>query len=167
MAKFYRAFELQLPLRDYTPKFHATPLSCRLLVIASCHEATPDQNKGEPPMQNVQGGTQLPFSRIKSIGGTGNLYMIGTMCRFITQLISILSPQCLQTRIRRSWCSRQMRDSSVKTTSFHSAPYILLSSHHWRRRRLWLRVKGRPSNELLADRSLFCKRRRMVRADIE
>ncbi|GFV56642.1 uncharacterized protein TNCV_951541 [Trichonephila clavipes] len=41
--------------------------------------------------------------------------------RCITQLFSILSPRCLQTRIRSSWCCRQMRDSSVKTTSFHSA----------------------------------------------
>ncbi|GFY08179.1 hypothetical protein TNCV_1355921 [Trichonephila clavipes] len=30
-----------------------------------------------------------------------------------------------------------MRVSSVKTTSFHFAAHILLSSHHWRRRRLW------------------------------
>ncbi|GFU57682.1 hypothetical protein TNCV_3638371 [Trichonephila clavipes] len=44
-----------------------------------------------------------------------------------------------------------MRDSSVKTTSFHSAAHILLSSHHWWRRRLWFCVKGRPSNGRLAD----------------
>ncbi|GFT89438.1 hypothetical protein TNCV_4387191 [Trichonephila clavipes] len=43
-----------------------------------------------------------------------------------------------------------MRDSSVKTTSFHSAAHILLSSYHWRRRRLWFCVKGRPSNRRLA-----------------
>ncbi|GFW20614.1 uncharacterized protein TNCV_1048371 [Trichonephila clavipes] len=75
--------------------------------------------------------------------------------------------QALNTRIRPSWCSRQMRDSSVKTTSFHYAAHILLSSHHWRRRRLWFFVKGRPSNGCLEDRPLCCKRRRMVRADIE
>ncbi|GFY14429.1 hypothetical protein TNCV_1314831 [Trichonephila clavipes] len=47
-----------------------------------------------------------------------------------------------------------MRGSSVKTTSFHSATNILLSSHHWRWRRLWFCVKGRPSNGCLADRPL-------------
>ncbi|GFY29293.1 hypothetical protein TNCV_4724211 [Trichonephila clavipes] len=82
-------------------------------------------------------------------------------------LFSILSPRCLQTRIRPSWCSRQMRDSSVKTTSFHSATHILLSLHHWRRRHLWFCVKGRPSNGRFADRPLCCKRRRMVRAETE
>ncbi|GFT70100.1 hypothetical protein TNCV_2785231 [Trichonephila clavipes] len=51
------------------------------------------------------------------------------------------------------WCCRQMCDSSVKTTSFHSATHILLSSHHWRRRRLWFCVKGRPRNGRLADHS--------------
>ncbi|GFU91042.1 hypothetical protein TNCV_4923731 [Trichonephila clavipes] len=51
-----------------------------------------------------------------------------------------LSPRCLQTRIRPSWCCRQMQNSSVKTTSFHSAAHILLSSHHWWRRRLWFYV---------------------------
>ncbi|GFS57683.1 hypothetical protein TNCV_1402931 [Trichonephila clavipes] len=71
------------------------------------------------------------------------------------------------TRIRPSWCCRQMRDSSVKTTYFHSATHILLSLHHRQRRRLWFCVKGRPSNERLADRQLCCKRRRMVRADTE
>ncbi|GFV35665.1 hypothetical protein TNCV_1892751 [Trichonephila clavipes] len=60
-----------------------------------------------------------------------------------------------------------MRDSSVKTTSFHSATHILLSSHHWRRRRLWFCVKGKPSNGRFADRPFYCKRRRMVRADTE
>ncbi|GFX96416.1 hypothetical protein TNCV_2055331 [Trichonephila clavipes] len=75
--------------------------------------------------------------------------------------------KCLQTRIRPSWCCRQMRDSSVKTTSFHSATHILLSSHHWRWRRLWFCDKGRPSNERLADRHLCYKRRRLVRADTE
>ncbi|GFU40151.1 hypothetical protein TNCV_5092901 [Trichonephila clavipes] len=60
-----------------------------------------------------------------------------------------------------------MRDPSVKITSFHSAAQILLSSHHWRRRRLWFCVKGRPSYGRLADRPLCCKRRRMVRADTE
>ncbi|GFV97791.1 hypothetical protein TNCV_3076251 [Trichonephila clavipes] len=54
-----------------------------------------------------------------------------------------------------------MRDSSVKTTSFHSATHILLLSHHWWRRHLWFCVKGRPSNGRLADRPLCCKRRRM------
>ncbi|GFY16944.1 hypothetical protein TNCV_3690021 [Trichonephila clavipes] len=54
-----------------------------------------------------------------------------------------------------------MRDSSVKTTSFHSSTHILLSSHHWRRRRLWFCVKCRPSNGRLADRPLCCKRRQM------
>ncbi|GFX92339.1 hypothetical protein TNCV_1112661 [Trichonephila clavipes] len=47
-----------------------------------------------------------------------------------------------------------MRDSSVKTTSFHSATYILLSSRSWLRRRMWLCVTGRPSNGHLADRTL-------------
>ncbi|GFT75500.1 hypothetical protein TNCV_4833001 [Trichonephila clavipes] len=79
----------------------------------------------------------------------------------------MLSPQCLQTGIRPSWCRRQMRDSSVKTTSFHSATHILLSPRHWRRRSPWLCVKGRPSNGCLADRPLCCKRRQMVRADTE
>ncbi|GFU53025.1 hypothetical protein TNCV_3239991 [Trichonephila clavipes] len=50
-----------------------------------------------------------------------------------------------------------MRDWSVKTTSFHSATHILLSSHHWRRRRLWFWVKDRPSNGRLSDRPLCCK----------
>ncbi|GFU03939.1 hypothetical protein TNCV_198291 [Trichonephila clavipes] len=54
-----------------------------------------------------------------------------------------------------------MHDSSVKTTSFYSATHILLSSHHWRRSRLWFRIKGRPSNGRLTDRPLYCKRRRM------
>ncbi|GFY22145.1 hypothetical protein TNCV_3297881 [Trichonephila clavipes] len=58
-----------------------------------------------------------------------------------------------------------MRDSSVKTTSFHSAAHILLSSHHWQRRRKWFCVKGRISNGRLADRPLCYKRLRMVRAD--
>ncbi|GFT73281.1 hypothetical protein TNCV_2353321 [Trichonephila clavipes] len=31
---------------------------------------------------------------------------------------------------------------------------ILLSSHHWRRRRLWFCLKGRPSNGRLADSPL-------------
>ncbi|GFV11687.1 hypothetical protein TNCV_976761 [Trichonephila clavipes] len=79
------------------------------------------------------------------------------------QLFSILCPRCLQSRIRPSWCCRQMSDSSVITTSFHSAAQILLSSHHWRWRHLWFCVKGRPINRRLADRSLCCKRRRMVR----
>ncbi|GFW99262.1 hypothetical protein TNCV_3980871 [Trichonephila clavipes] len=43
-----------------------------------------------------------------------------------------------------------MRDLSVKTTSFHSAAHILLSSHHWRWRHLWFWVKGRPNNGRLA-----------------
>ncbi|GFW29520.1 hypothetical protein TNCV_399551 [Trichonephila clavipes] len=61
-----------------------------------------------------------------------------TRCRTsaAVQLFSILSARCLGTRFRPSWCCRQMRDSSVKTTSFHSATHILLSSHHWRRRHL-------------------------------
>ncbi|GFU38308.1 hypothetical protein TNCV_2433031 [Trichonephila clavipes] len=50
-----------------------------------------------------------------------------------------------------------MRDTSVKTTSFHSATHILLPSHHWRRRRLWFCVKGRPNNGRLADRPLCLK----------
>ncbi|GFU90193.1 hypothetical protein TNCV_3873971 [Trichonephila clavipes] len=91
----------------------------------------------------------------------------GPVWRCITQLFSILSPQCHQTRIRPSWFCRQMRDSSVKTTSFHSATHILLSSHHWRQRHLWFCVKGRRSNERLADRPLCCKWCRMVRADTE
>ncbi|GFW44143.1 hypothetical protein TNCV_3855041 [Trichonephila clavipes] len=79
-------------------------------------------------------------------------------------MFSILFPRCLQTRIRPSWCYRQMRDSSVKTTtSFHSAAHVLLSSHHWWRRRLWFCVKGRPSNGRLVVRPLCCKRRRIVR----
>ncbi|GFV63121.1 hypothetical protein TNCV_1345801 [Trichonephila clavipes] len=60
-----------------------------------------------------------------------------------------------------------MRDSSVETTSFHSATHVLLSSHHWRWRRLWFRIKSEPSNGHLADRPVCCKRRRMVRADTE
>ncbi|GFV54291.1 hypothetical protein TNCV_4365661 [Trichonephila clavipes] len=83
------------------------------------------------------------------------------------QLFSILSPRCLQTQLQSSLCSRQMRDSSVRTTSFHSATHILLSSHRWWRTRLWFCVKGRPSNGRLADRPLCYKRRRMVRADTE
>ncbi|GFX11233.1 uncharacterized protein TNCV_1893741 [Trichonephila clavipes] len=75
--------------------------------------------------------------------------------------------QDLKTRIRPSWCCRQMRDSSVKTTTFYSASHILLSSHHWWWRRLWFCVKDRPSNGRLADRPLCCKRRRMVRSDTE
>ncbi|GFW89075.1 hypothetical protein TNCV_2685091 [Trichonephila clavipes] len=60
-----------------------------------------------------------------------------------------------------------MRDSSVKTTKLHYAAHILLSSHHWRWRRLWFCVKGRQINGRLADRPLCSKRRRMVRADTE
>ncbi|GFW60092.1 hypothetical protein TNCV_4893441 [Trichonephila clavipes] len=55
-----------------------------------------------------------------------------------------------------------MRDSSVRTTAFHSAADILLSSHHRRRRRLWFCIKGRPSNGRLEDRPLCCKLRRMI-----
>ncbi|GFV11569.1 hypothetical protein TNCV_975591 [Trichonephila clavipes] len=55
----------------------------------------------------------------------------GPVGRCVTQLFSILFPRCLQIRIRPSWCCRQMRDSSVKATSFHSAAHILLSEHHW------------------------------------
>ncbi|GFV31482.1 integrase catalytic domain-containing protein [Trichonephila clavipes] len=54
-----------------------------------------------------------------------------------------------------------MWDSSVKTTSFHSAIHILLSSYHWWRRRLWFCVKDRPTNGRLVDRPLCCKRLRM------
>ncbi|GFW71811.1 hypothetical protein TNCV_4658591 [Trichonephila clavipes] len=82
-------------------------------------------------------------------------------------IFSILSPWCLQTRIRPSWCCNQTRDSSVKTTSFHSAADILLSSNHWRRRRLWLCVKDRPSNRRLVYRPLCCKRLRMAGAYTE
>ncbi|GFV35243.1 hypothetical protein TNCV_620391 [Trichonephila clavipes] len=60
-----------------------------------------------------------------------------------------------------------MRDSSVKTTSFHSATHILLSSHHWRWRRLWFCVKGRPSNGCLVDRPLYCKWRRMWSTEVD
>ncbi|GFU47513.1 hypothetical protein TNCV_2000181 [Trichonephila clavipes] len=74
-----------------------------------------------------------------------------------------ISTVSLQTRIQPSWCCRQMRDSSVNTTAFHSAAHILLSSHHWRWIRLWFCVKGRPSNGRLADRPLYFKRRRMGR----
>ncbi|GFV51617.1 hypothetical protein TNCV_3210631 [Trichonephila clavipes] len=91
----------------------------------------------------------------------------GPVGRCITQLFSILSPRCIQTRIRPSWCCRQMCDSSVKTASFHSAIRILLPSHHWRQRHLWFCVKGRPSSGCLSDRPLCCKRRRMVPADTE
>ncbi|GFW73230.1 hypothetical protein TNCV_2798941 [Trichonephila clavipes] len=55
-----------------------------------------------------------------------------------------------------------MSDSSVRTTSFHSTAHILLSSHHWWRRRLWFCIKGRPSNVRHVDRPLCCKRRRKV-----
>ncbi|GFV20006.1 hypothetical protein TNCV_1154071, partial [Trichonephila clavipes] len=54
-----------------------------------------------------------------------------------------------------------MRDSSVNTTSFHFASHVLLSSHHWQRRRLWFYIKNRPSNGRLVDRALCRKRRRM------
>ncbi|GFW27712.1 hypothetical protein TNCV_765941 [Trichonephila clavipes] len=60
-----------------------------------------------------------------------------------------------------------MRDSSVKTISFHSAAHVLLSSHQWRWRCLWFCVTGRPNNGLLADRPLYCKRCRMVCVDTE
>ncbi|GFW87767.1 hypothetical protein TNCV_4487321 [Trichonephila clavipes] len=83
------------------------------------------------------------------------------------QLFSIISPWCLQNLIQPSRSFKQRRDSLVKRASFHSSTHILLSSHHWRRRRLWFCVKGRPSNGRLADRPLCCKRRRMVRADTE
>ncbi|GFU49834.1 hypothetical protein TNCV_4058721 [Trichonephila clavipes] len=82
-------------------------------------------------------------------------------------MFSLLSPRYLQTGIRLSWCCRQMRDSSVNTTSFPSAAHILLSSHHWRRSCLGFCVKGRPSNGRLADRPLYFKRRGMVRAGTE
>ncbi|GFW60469.1 hypothetical protein TNCV_943361 [Trichonephila clavipes] len=81
---------------------------------------------------------------------------VGPVWWCISQQLSILSPWCLPIRIRLPWCCRQMRDSSVKTTSFHSATHILPSSHHWRQRRLWFCVKGRPSNGRLADRPLCC-----------
>ncbi|GFX88215.1 uncharacterized protein TNCV_3407581 [Trichonephila clavipes] len=58
-----------------------------------------------------------------------------------------------------------MRDSSVKTTLFRSAPHILLSSHYWRRRRLWFCVKGTTSNGRLTGRPLCCKRRRMQQSN--
>ncbi|GFU47856.1 hypothetical protein TNCV_515621 [Trichonephila clavipes] len=64
-----------------------------------------------------------------------------------------LSPRYLQTGIRLSWCCRQMRDSSVNTTSFPLPP-TYFSSHHWRRSCLGFCVKGRPSNGRLADRPL-------------
>ncbi|GFS69316.1 hypothetical protein TNCV_4011311 [Trichonephila clavipes] len=70
----------------------------------------------------------------------------GPVRRCTTQLFSILSSRYTQTRIRPLLCCRQMRDSTVKTTSFHSANHILLSSLNWRRRRLWFCVKGRRSN---------------------
>ncbi|GFW64935.1 hypothetical protein TNCV_392011 [Trichonephila clavipes] len=78
----------------------------------------------------------------------------GSVGRCIT--FSILSPRCLQTQIRSSWCCRQMRDSSVKTTSFYSAAHTHISSHNLRRRRLWFYVKGRQNNGRLADRTLCC-----------
>ncbi|GFX00166.1 hypothetical protein TNCV_296551 [Trichonephila clavipes] len=56
-----------------------------------------------------------------------------------------------------------MRDSSLKTTSFHSAPHILFSLHHWWWRRLWLLIKGRPNNGRLVERPLCCIRRRTGR----
>ncbi|GFX26101.1 hypothetical protein TNCV_2274411 [Trichonephila clavipes] len=43
----------------------------------------------------------------------------------------------------------QMRDSSVKTTTFLSAAHILLLSHHWRRRRLLFCVKGDQAMDVL------------------
>ncbi|GFV79879.1 hypothetical protein TNCV_1727041 [Trichonephila clavipes] len=93
---------------------------------------------------------RYPIPPHSIIPGAGPLWWCMTQ-------ISILSPRCLLTRIRPSWSCRQMRDSSVKTTSYHSATHILLSSHHWRQRRLWFCVKGRPSNGRLADRPLCCK----------
>ncbi|GFS61794.1 hypothetical protein TNCV_4345131 [Trichonephila clavipes] len=41
------------------------------------------------------------------------------------------------------------------------------SRSNWQRKRLLFCVKGRPSNERLADRPLCCKRHRIVRADTE
>ncbi|GFT11135.1 hypothetical protein TNCV_1084831 [Trichonephila clavipes] len=60
-----------------------------------------------------------------------------------------------------------MRDSPVKTTSFHSATHILLSTHRWGRRCLWFCVKDRQSNGRLAERPLCCKRRRKVQTLID
>ena len=119
---------------------------------------SPPRNESGPP-QNEISGYALAIPPHTIIPGAGPVW------RCITQLFSIISPWCLQTQMQPSWCYRQKRDSSVKTISFHSAVHILLSSHHWRRRRLWFCVKGRRSNGRLADRPLCCKRRRMVRAD--
>ncbi|GFY06139.1 integrase catalytic domain-containing protein [Trichonephila clavipes] len=83
--------------------------------------------------------------------------------RPVTAIVELQLINVKENRLTR----RQMRDPSVKTTSFHSAAHILLSPHHWRRRRLWFCVMGRLSNGCLADRPFCCKRRRMVRADTE
>ncbi|GFY26034.1 hypothetical protein TNCV_1917841 [Trichonephila clavipes] len=110
----------------------------------------------------VQQTKQLPHvAKVDLVWKPGKTSLV------VHNLFSVLSPRCLQTRIIRPlWCCRQMRDSSVKTTSFHSATHILLSSHHRRRRRLCFCVKGKPSNGRLADRPLCCKRQ-MIRADNE
>ncbi|GFT22119.1 hypothetical protein TNCV_3271721 [Trichonephila clavipes] len=77
------------------------------------------------------------------------------------QLFSILSPWCLQIRIRTSWSCRQIRDSLVKTIFFHSAAYIVLSPHHW------FFAKGRLNNGRLVDRPLCCKRCRMFQKSLD
>ncbi|GFX66920.1 hypothetical protein TNCV_999591 [Trichonephila clavipes] len=86
-----------------------------------------------------------------------------TRCKTIVAVhnatVQHLLSSMLQTRIRPSWCCSQMRDSSEKTTSFHSATHIFLLSYHWQWRRLWFCVKGRPINGRLADRPLCFKRR--------
>ncbi|GFW71831.1 hypothetical protein TNCV_4658791 [Trichonephila clavipes] len=109
--------------------------------------------------RGVREGYSIPYHTI--ILGAGPVWWC------ITQLFSALSLRCLQTRIRPSWCCRQMRDSSAKKTSFHSAARILHSSYHLRRKRLWFCVRVRPSNGRIADRPLGFERRRMVRADNE
>ncbi|GFU71019.1 hypothetical protein TNCV_4487821 [Trichonephila clavipes] len=87
--------------------------------------------------------------------------------RCIAQLFSILSPRCLKTRIRPLFCCRQMRDSAVKKTSFHSAAQSLLLSQLLAAETFVVLRQGIPSNGRFVDRSLCCKLCRMVRADTE
>ncbi|GFV79700.1 retrovirus-related Pol polyprotein from transposon opus [Trichonephila clavipes] len=90
-------------------------------------------------------------------------YPVQDQFAVLVQLLSILSPRCLQTQIRPLWSCRHMRDFSINTKSFHSATLILLSSNYWWQRRLWFCVKGRPSNRRLVGRPRCCKRRRMLK----
>ncbi|GFX36214.1 uncharacterized protein TNCV_2065521 [Trichonephila clavipes] len=112
----------------------------------------------------------LGYSRTNSFHTLPKLIFCGSWGCNLVQSLSNHRPHVFYLRkIRRA--SRPGKQFNlviqVKTISFHSATHILLSSHHWRRRRVGFCVKGRPRKERLADRPLCCKWRQMVRAETE